>query len=79
MKRFINMLAPVTAVLFFIYLLSEWAMRMFGDEPGDPLIPLMFMVLIIIGSAIFQQVSQPVMIVTPPQREPSNTQKPELN
>jgi hypothetical protein len=53
MKRFFSWVATTAAVGFFFYLAFEFFERaIFGD--GDPLVPLLFMVVIIIGSALFQ-------------------------
>lgn len=79
MKRIVGYLIPTAAVAFFIYLGIVAVQRMFFDAPGDALIPIMFGVLIIMGSAIFQQVSKPVMLVTPEEQRSNNYQRAELN
>jgi hypothetical protein len=55
MKKTIAIILNAAALLFAGYLMYEWIERAFLDGPGDALIPLIIMILIIMGSAIFQQ------------------------
>lgn len=55
MKKIIGFILNVLALMFAAYLLYEWFERAFLDSPGDALIPLILIVLILIGSSIFQQ------------------------
>lgn len=54
MKKLFSLGVALTALGFFFYLGIEFIRRALLDAPGDPLIPLMFCILIVMGSAIFQ-------------------------
>jgi len=53
MKRFYSWAVTVTALAFFLYLIFEFFERAIHGD-GDPLVPLLLMVVIVIGSGIFQ-------------------------
>lgn len=84
LKKLYGTLAPLVAVAFFIYLVVDTVARIFFDAPGDPLIPLMFMALIIMGSATFYQVTElakrpPMIMVTPEDVQAEIDRQAELN
>jgi len=55
MKKTIAIFLNAASLLFAGYLMYEFVERAFLDGSGDALIPLIIIILIIIGSAIFQQ------------------------
>lgn len=55
MKTYIRIATIAMSWIFVLYLSFEWVTRVFFDQPGDPLVPIAMLLLICIGSAIFQQ------------------------
>jgi hypothetical protein len=55
MKKIVGIVLNSVALLFAGYLIYEWVDRALLDGPGDALVPLILIILIVIGSAIFQQ------------------------
>jgi len=55
MKKIIGFILNAAALMFVAYLFYEWFERAFLGGSGDALIPIILIVLIIIGSSLFQQ------------------------